>query len=149
MKGSVLDFDEGNRSGIISGEDGNRYTLDISEWKGNQLPKAGAKVDFAVTGDKAEAVYPDSAASNTSTSSKKIAAAVLAFFLGAFGAHKFYLGYTKEGVIMLLVFLFGFILLGIPSFIIGIIAFIEFIIYIVKPDDEFEETYVQGHRPWF
>ena len=122
MKGSVLDFDEGNRSGIISGEDGNRYTLDISEWKGNQLPKAGAKVD---------------------------AAAVLAFFLGAFGAHKFYLGYTKEGVIMLLVFLFGFILLGIPSFIIGIIAFIEFIIYIVKPDDEFEETYVQGHRPWF
>ena len=39
MKGSVLDFDEGNRSGIISGEDGNRYTLDISEWKGNQLPK--------------------------------------------------------------------------------------------------------------
>ena len=62
MKGSVLDFDEGNRSGIISGEDGNRYTLDISEWKGNQLPKAGAKVDFAVTGDKAEGVYPDSAA---------------------------------------------------------------------------------------
>ncbi|ASG65361.1 TM2 domain-containing protein [Idiomarina piscisalsi] len=149
MKGTVLDFDEGNRNGIISGEDGNRYTLDISEWKGTQLPKAGTKVDFAVTGDKAEAVYPDSVTANSSTSSKKIAAAVLAFFLGAFGAHKFYLGYTKEGVIMLLVFLFGFILLGFPSIIIGIIAFVEFIIYIVKPDDEFEETYVQGHRPWF
>ncbi|WP_322786602.1 TM2 domain-containing protein [Paraglaciecola arctica] len=80
---------------------------------------------------------------------KKIAAALLAFFLGAFGAHKFYLGYTKQGVIMLLVFLFGFILLGLPSMIIAIIAFVEFIIYLVKSDEEFEQIYVVGHKPWF
>lgn len=70
-------------------------------------------------------------------------------FLGAFGAHKFYLGYTSQGIIMLLVFLFGFILLGVPSMIIGLIAFIEFIIYLTKTDEDFEQTYVVGRKPWF
>ncbi|WP_413702474.1 hypothetical protein ACLKMH_16425 [Psychromonas sp. KJ10-10] len=50
---------------------------------------------------------------------------------------------------MLLVFLFGFILLGIPSMIIGVIAFIEFIMYLTKSDEEFEQIYVQGNKPWF
>ncbi|GGB47196.1 hypothetical protein GCM10011502_20670 [Oceanisphaera marina] len=74
---------------------------------------------------------------------------MFAFFLGAFGAHKFYLGYTKQGVIMLLVFLLGFILLGLPSIVIGIIAFVEFILYLVKSDEEFEQTYIVGSKPWF
>lgn len=34
MKGKILEFNESERSGIISGEDGNRYELNISEWKG-------------------------------------------------------------------------------------------------------------------
>src|SRR5690606_18002165 len=112
-----------------------------------QLPRAGNKVDFSVNGEKAEAVYSEAASSEAS--SKKIAAALLAFFLGAFGAHKFYLGYTKQGIIMLLVFIFGFILIGIPSMIIALIAFVEFIIYLVKSDEDFEQTYVIGRKPWF
>ena len=56
---------------------------------------------------------------------------------------------NKQGVIMLLTFLFGFILSGLPSIAIGIIAFIEFIIYITKSDDDFEQAYVTGQRPWF
>lgn len=31
--------------------------------------------------------------------SKKLVAGILAILLGAIGVHKFYLGYTKEGVI--------------------------------------------------
>ncbi|MNP82062.1 hypothetical protein D3C76_1805820 [compost metagenome] len=50
---------------------------------------------------------------------------------------------------MLLVFLFGWILLGIPSFIIGIIAFIEFVIYLTKSEEDFEQTYVVGKKGWF
>ena len=80
---------------------------------------------------------------------KKIAAALFAFFLGFFGAHKFYLGYKKQGLIMLITFFAGFILLGIPSMIVGVIAFIEFILYLTKSDVEFEETYVTGKRKWF
>ncbi|MCS6096430.1 MULTISPECIES: TM2 domain-containing protein [Shewanella] len=147
MKGKILEFNESERSGIISGEDGNRYELNISEWKGASLPRSGTKVDFSINGQTAEAVYAENHGS--AGASKKIAAALFAFFLGAFGAHKFYLGYTKQGVIMLLVFLFGFILLGLPSMVIGIIAFVEFILYLVKSDEEFEQTYVIGQKPWF
>lgn len=148
MKGKILDFNTDNRTGLISGDDGNRYQLEIGNWKGSALPTAGSVVDFTANGEVAQDVYPDTAAAS-SASSKKIAAALFAFFLGAFGAHKFYLGYTKQGVIMLLVFLFGLILFGIPSMIIGLIAFVEFILYLVKSDEEFNQTYIIGKKPWF
>ncbi len=148
MKGKILDFNSDNRTGLISGDDGNRYKFELSDWKGDKLPAAGSKVDFGVNGESAEGIYPDGG-SLAQGASKKIAAALFAFFLGAFGAHKFYLGYTKQGVIMLLTFLLGFILLGIPSVVIGIIAFIEFILYLVKSDEEFAQTYVVGKKAWF
>lgn len=149
MKGKVLDVNEATRSGVISGADGNRYNFEITEWKASVLPKAGNNVDFSINedGDSALAIYIESGASNGN--SKKITAALLAFFLGAFGVHKFYLGYQKQGIIMLLVFLFGWILLGIPSLIIAVIAFIEFIVYLIKSDEEFEQTYVINKKPWF
>ncbi|MDX7613243.1 TM2 domain-containing protein, partial [Aeromonas caviae] len=146
MKGTVIDFNESARTGLISGDDSNRYQFDIIEWKGNQLPKSGLKVDFSIEGEHAKAIY---AIASNAGSSKKVAAALFAFFLGAFGAHKFYLGYTKQGVIMLLIFLLGFILLGLPSVVIGIIAFIEFVVYISKSDEEFEQTYIINKKVWF
>lgn len=62
----------------------------------------------------------------------KIAAALLAFFLGGIGAHKFYLGQIGMGVVYLL---FCW------TFIPGIIAFIEFIILITMNDEKFENKY--------
>lgn len=147
MKGKILSFDTHTRNGVISGDDGNRYSFEVGQWKSAVLPKAGSRVDFTNTGSAAEAIYADS--TTLVGNSKKIPAALLAFFLGAFGAHKFYLGYTAQGVIMLLVFLFGWLLLGIPSMIIGIIAFIEFIIYLIKSEEDFEQTYVVGKKSWF
>ncbi|EJM74309.1 TM2 domain-containing protein [Pseudomonas sp. GM55] len=147
MKGKVLEFDSTSRSGVISGDDGNRYTFSVAQWKSTILPKAGSRVDFSANNGAAEAIYLESV--SLTGNSKKIPALLLAFFLGAFGAHKFYLGYTKQAMIMLLVFLFGWILLGIPSFIIGIIAFVEFIIYLTKSEEDFEQTYVVGKKGWF
>ncbi|WP_108650669.1 TM2 domain-containing protein [Dongshaea marina] len=147
MKGTILEFNPTEQSGLISGEDGNRYQFNQDEWKSETPPQVGGNVDFTQLNKQATAIYAEVIPANISA--KKITAALLAFFLGAFGAHKFYLGYTKQGVIMLLVFLFGFILLGIPSMIIGIIAFIEFILYLIKSDDEFEKTYIIGKHPWF
>ncbi|MGI0117304.1 TM2 domain-containing protein [Zooshikella sp. RANM57] len=147
MKGKILNFDASTKTGIISGDDGKRYNFQAKDWKSASEPRATLKVDFAVNGELAIEIYADS--SSSSGSSKKIAAALFAFFLGAFGAHKFYLGYTKQGVIMLLVFIFGMILLGIPSMIIGIIAFIEFVLYLTKSDEEFEQLYIIGKKPWF
>jgi len=39
--------------------------------------------------------------------------------------------------------------LGITSGIIAIIAFIEFILYLMKSDEEFEQIYTTGRKPWF
>lgn len=147
MKGNILDFNSESRTGIIAAADGNRYTFEVAEWKSSVLPKNGAKVDFAVNNGNAEAIYQEQASVNIG--SKKVTAAILAFFLGYLGVHKFFLGYNKQGLIMLLVFIFGFILLGIPSMIICLIAFIEFIIYLTKSDEDFEQTYVNGSKPWF
>ncbi|PBJ12887.1 TM2 domain-containing protein [Flavobacterium sp. ACN6] len=72
---------------------------------------------------------------------KKVISAILAILLGYLGIHKFYLGYTKEGVIQLLLgLLFG---LG------GLIGIIEGIIYLTKSDEEFYQTYQAGYKGWF
>lgn len=78
----------------------------------------------------------------------KIAAGLLAIFLGALGIHKFYLGYTSAGVIMLLVTLLGSLVL-IGPLVMNVIALIEGIIYLTKSDEQFYLTYVAGERAWF
>lgn len=62
--------------------------------------------------------------------------------LGTFGVHKFYLGYTKEGVIQLII---GLVTCGAG----GLIGLIEGIMYLTKSDEEFDKTYVEGHKGWF
>ena len=62
----------------------------------------------------------------------KIAAALLAFFLGGFGVHKFYLGQIGLGFLYL-IFCWTFI----PA----IIAFIEFIIFLTMSDETFNSKY--------
>jgi TM2 domain-containing membrane protein YozV len=77
---------------------------------------------------------------------KKIAAGICGILLGALGIHKFILGYTKEGVIMLLI---SVLTLGIASFIPAIIGLIEGILYLTKSDADFVATYVTGKKGWF
>ena len=74
--------------------------------------------------------------------SKRILAGILAILIGSIGVHKFILGYTKEGIIQLVV---SVITCGIA----GIIPFIEGIIYLTKSDQEFIDTYQNNHRGWF
>jgi TM2 domain-containing membrane protein YozV len=83
----------------------------------------------------------------------KITAALLAFFLGGFGAHKFYLGHTGIGIFLLLINTVGLLpmmfLLFIPNLILGVITLIEAILYLTKSDEEFDRVYVQEKRRWF
>ncbi len=131
MKGKILDFNIQNSTGIISGDDGQRYNFITAEWKSDKSPVANQIVDFSVDGENATGIYLDKNVASEEGKSK-IVAALLAFFLGGLGIHKFYLGCNTAGIIMLVLFLGGFVILGIPTLVIGIIAFIEFIIYIVK-----------------
>ncbi|MGI6379231.1 MAG: NINE protein [Anaerolineae bacterium] len=80
----------------------------------------------------------------------RLTAGLLAIFLGGLGIHKFYLGYNKAGIIMLLVSIVGLPLTaGIAWFAMGIVSLIEGIIYLTKSDDEFDAVYVQDEKPWF
>lgn len=146
MQGKILDYDNQNSKGIILGDNDLRYEFINTEFKSDQSIKIHQRVDFREVDDMAVEVY---AQQSTSFEKSKVVAALLAFFLGAFGFHKFYLGCTIAGITMLMVFILGFILLGIPSVIIGLIAFIESIIYIVKSDEDFEVRYVSSKKCWF
>lgn len=83
-------------------------------------------------------------------SKSKIAAGLLAIFLGSLGIHKFYLGYSGAGIVMLLVSLLaGIVTLGLATAIMSLIALIEGIIYLTKTDEQFYYTYVAGKKSWF
>ena len=78
----------------------------------------------------------------------KVAAGLLALFVGSLGIHKFYLGYKSEGIIMLVITLLGSLVL-IGPFVMGVISLIEGIIYLTKSDEDFNRTYVQNKKGWF
>jgi len=85
----------------------------------------------------------------TSKDNKKVLAGILAIVVGSLGIHKFVLGYTQEGVIMLVATLalsiFSF---GLLSWLVGVFAIVEGIIYLTKSDSEFYDTYQANKRPW-
>ena len=62
----------------------------------------------------------------------KTSAALLAFFLGGIGVHKFYLGQPGRGILYLV-----FCWTLIPS----IIAFVEFIIFLCMDEETFDNKY--------
>ena len=84
---------------------------------------------------------------------KKLVAGILAIFLGGLGIHKFYLGYTQEGAIQLVLgFLCNiscFCLPGVLASLIWIVGIIEGVLYLTKSDQEFVDTYINGRKGWF
>jgi TM2 domain-containing membrane protein YozV len=78
--------------------------------------------------------------------SNKIAAGVCGIILGGFGVHKFILGYSGAGVIMLLVSLLS---CGSLYPVMHLIGLVEGIVYLTKTDDEFVRLYVDGRKEWF
>ncbi|MCP9781366.1 MULTISPECIES: TM2 domain-containing protein [Cyanobium] len=87
-----------------------------------------------------------SSLSETEISNKKLAAGLTGIFLGAFGVHKFILGYTKPAVIMLVVSL---LTCGVGYFVFQVIGIIEGVIYLTKSKAEFETEYLDGQKDWF
>jgi TM2 domain-containing membrane protein YozV len=77
---------------------------------------------------------------------KKIAAGVCGILLGSLGIHKFILGYTSEGIIMLLV---SILTCGIAAPLMHLFGIIEGILYLTKSDEDFVNTYITNKRGWF
>lgn len=146
MRGKVLSYSDSEGNGLISGDDGARYTFTRGDLQsGVRSVVAGAEVDFHAEDGKAVQIY---LVTNAVGEKSKVAAALLAFFLGVLGVHKFYLGKTGAGFIMLLCGTIGWFLV-LPGVIVALIAFIEFIIYLTKSDQQFHQDYVVGNKSWF
>jgi TM2 domain-containing membrane protein YozV len=75
---------------------------------------------------------------------KKTIAGILGILLGAFGIHKFMLGNTTPGLIMLISSL---LCIGYPFM--SIIGLVEGIMYLTKSDDDFYEQYAVEKKGWF
>ena len=78
----------------------------------------------------------------TKPESKRIVAGICGILLGAFGVHKFILGYTKEGILQIVL---SVCTCGIG----GWVGIIEGILYLTKGDEEFVNTYQVGRKAWF
>lgn len=82
--------------------------------------------------------------------SKKMAAGILGILFGAFGVHKFILGYSTEGIIALVITLVaGTLTCGLAAAVMGIIGMIEGIIYLTQSDEVFINTYIIKKKGWF
>lgn len=91
----------------------------------------------------------------------KVMAGVFGLLLGGFGIHKFIIGATVPGIIMLAVTLLGtclfvgvgWALIGLPCGFgpaaMGVIGFVEGILYLTKSDEDFNRIYLVGKRGWF
>jgi len=78
--------------------------------------------------------------------SKRVLAGVLAILLGSLGIHKFVLGMTTPGIILLLATV---LTCGLGSMVTSIIGLVEGIIYLTKSDREFVQTYQIEKKQWF
>lgn len=105
------------------------------------ITKESKQIQLAFGGDAGNAAY--------SGGKSKVVAGLLGIFLGVFGAHKFYLGYMKQGVILLAVSVLGCILLGIPTVVVSLLGIVEGVIYLTKSPQDFDNTYVKNEKPWF
>lgn len=108
--------------------------------------------DFAQEAKQTANEFTESAKETFQSSgdNKKVIAGILAILLGAFGIHKFILGYNKEGIVMLVItIVLGVVTCGMFAWVMSIIGLIEGIIYLTKSDADFYNTYQAGKKPWF
>jgi TM2 domain-containing membrane protein YozV len=144
MRGQILGVDRRTGEGQVSGEDGRRYAFHREDWAHDRAPAVGLLVDFAADADRARSIFPvpggglpaTAAAAPPGTDRNRVVAAVLAFFLGTLGVHRFYLGRVGSGIAMLVlsVTVVGLLLTG-PW------ALIDMIRYLVMSDAEFAARY--------
>ena len=58
MTGKILDYSIQNGEGIISADDGERYSFQVSQWKTNDAhPAKNMQVDFAINDTEATEIY--------------------------------------------------------------------------------------------
>jgi TM2 domain-containing membrane protein YozV len=157
MRGHVLGVDTRTGDGMITGEDGRRYSFRPPDWAHRGEPAVGLYVDFEATESRALSIFPVPSAPNAPATTtrgaysapaaqmregmgdrNKLIAALLAFFFGPLGVHRFYLGRIGSGIAMVVL----------SCTVIGLLAtipwaIIDMIRYLVMSDREFAARYAR------
>ena len=104
----------------------------ILDVRAELCPKCGVRQPPLMHGHVSQVIVAQPASTVAPSSKSKMAAALLAFFLGGLGIHKFYLGQSGAGIVYLLLCW---------TFIPSIVAFVEFLILLTMSDTEFNRRY--------
>lgn len=148
MRGQVLGVDARTGDGLVAGDDGQRYRFGPADWAHRGEPAIGATVDFEAEGGRALSIFPLPVAAPSAVAvpsptptarvndRNKYVAALLAFFVGPLGIHRFYTGRTTSGVVMLIlsITLFGLVISA-PW------ALIDMVRYLIMSEEEFAARY--------
>lgn len=73
---------------------------------------------------------------------KKLMCGIFGILLGGLAIHKFLLGYTSTGIIQIII---SVVTCGLG----GLIGLIEGIMYLMKSEREFYDTYIANKKEWF
>lgn len=150
MRGQILGVDLRTGEGQLTGDDGRRYRFRPDDWAHRGEPAVGLAVDFEPEETHARSIFPVPVtgaagpvaayqappAPAYTTDRNKLVAALLAFFLGVLGIHRFYLGRTGSGIAMLLL-----TCTVVGMLVTGPWAFVDFIRYLVMTDRDFARRY--------
>lgn len=150
MRGQVLGVDTRTGDGIVVGDDGSRYTFRPADWAHRGEPAVGMYVDFETHETRALSIFPVPGAAPAPVSPapapaqndrNKYVAAIIAFFFGPLGIHRFYLGRVGSGVAMLVLSctVIG-LLVSVPW------ALIDMVRYLIMSDAEFAARYARETR---
>ena len=122
LKGRVLSFDPATRQGYISGRDGIRYWFDQSNWHTQRSPLPSLEVDFiADAHGRATQIFVEPNFTSRVNMSKGVLALVCWFF-GLLGVHRFLVGKVGSGVAQLILSLtFIGLIVSVPWVIIDFI----------------------------
>ena len=145
MRGQVLGVDTRPGDGIVSGEDGRRYSFTPRDWAHRGEPAVGMHVDFETAESRALSIFPVPGTTPVAAppapaiehhDRNKYIAAVLAFLLGPLGIHRFYLGRTGSAITMLVL----------TCTVIGLVvsapwALIDMVRFLMMSDREFAARY--------
>lgn len=146
MRGQVLGVDRVSGEGQITGEDGQRYAFRPEDWRDERGSSVGARIDFETEGSRALRIFRFPEADTGSVAYRqppandrnKYVAAILAFFLGFLGVHRFYLGRTGSAIVMIVL---SATIVGLA--VTGIWAFVDMIRYLIMSDAEFARRYAR------
>lgn len=151
MRGQVLGVDTRTGDGIVTGEDGRRYSFKPLDWAARGEPAVGMEVDFETHESRALSIFPVPGTSPPPAPAAAVPrpaadpldrnryiAALLAFLVGPLGIHRFYLGRIGSGIAMLVL----------TCTVIGLFvsvpwALIDMIRFLVMSDPEFAARYAR------